>query len=86
MIIYNSVQLTMERKFKVSLRKVMKIHGEGSGAVSELNTTIQDKKWKSAWLVLQPYMVLCSPCLLEVDKIKQAPSAITSHADNVNLT
>ena len=31
-------------KFKVSLRKVMKIYGEGSGVVSELNTIIQDKK------------------------------------------
>ena len=64
----------------------MKIHGEGSGVASELNTIIQDKKWKSAWLVLQPYMYswyFIHRVYWKSTKSSKPPSAITSHADNV---
>ena len=39
-------------KFKVSVRKLIKLFGQGSGLIKHVAELIRDKHWKSAWLIL----------------------------------
>ena len=41
-------------KFKVSVRKLIKLFGQGSGLIKRVAELIRDKHWKSAWLILMP--------------------------------
>ena len=42
------------RKIKVGVRKIVKHFGEFCGASLFISKVIKDKKWKSAWLLLEP--------------------------------
>ena len=41
-------------KFKVSVRKLIKLFGRGSGLIKRVAELIRDKHWKSAWLISMP--------------------------------
>ena len=41
-------------KFKVSVHKLIKLFGQGSGLIKRVAELIRDKHWKSAWLILMP--------------------------------
>ena len=41
-------------KFKVSVRKLIKLFGQGSGLIKRVAELIRHKHWKSAWLILMP--------------------------------
>jgi hypothetical protein len=47
-------KLSFNGKFKVSVRKLMKLFGQGSGLLMRVAELISEKSWKSAWLVLIP--------------------------------
>ena len=39
---------------KVSVKRLIMVYGQGSGLMMRIAEIIQEKKWKSAWLVLTP--------------------------------
>ena len=41
-------------KIKVSVRKIMKTFGPNSGAATSLAEIVDDNKWRSAWVVINP--------------------------------
>ena len=41
-------------KIKKSVRKIMKTFGPNSGVATSLAETVDDKKWRSAWVVINP--------------------------------
>ena len=47
-------KLSFNGKFKVSVRKLIKRFGQGSGLIKRVAELIRDKHWKSAWLILMP--------------------------------
>ena len=46
-------------EFKVSVRKLIKLFGQGSGLIKRVAELIRDKHWKSAWLILMPDKCSC---------------------------
>ena len=45
---------SLNGKLKVSVRKLIKLFGQGSGLIKRVAELIRDKHWKSAWLILMP--------------------------------
>ena len=48
----NGMLSSFNGKFKVGVRKLIKLFGQGSGLIKRVAELIRDKHWKSAWLIL----------------------------------
>ena len=50
----DDIKKSFNGKIKVSVRKLLKSFGQGSGLIMRVAELIGNKNWKSAWLILLP--------------------------------